>query len=270
MSERDKLSAVVAKAWRSFDSAASLKSRVIPAIPILFFGDLDAYVNSQPRVLTVGLNPSQNEFPEGDPFQRFPLAEEAAAADRKRYLDALSAYFRTRPYAQWFNSFEPLLNGMGASYYDGQTSTVLHTDICSPIATDPTWSQLGEADRRVLVDHGGMLWHELLVALQPNVVLLSVAKSHLDHIWFDPLGQWEPVHTFNHKADGASRKHPYRVRGRWHLVGDEPALLVFCPASQTPLGSISTAQKRELGAIVASCMKASATNSAPRPSHGSG
>ena len=115
MSERDKLSAVVAKAWRSFDSAASLKSRVIPAIPILFFGDLDAYVNSQPRVLTVGLNPSQNEFPEGDPFQRFPLAEEAAAADRQRYLDALSAYFRTRPYAQWFNSFEPLLNGMGAS-----------------------------------------------------------------------------------------------------------------------------------------------------------
>ena len=73
----------------------------------------------------------------------------------------------------------------------------------------------------------------------------------MGHIWFDPLGQWKPIHTFNHKADGASRKHPYRVRGRWHLVGNEPALLVFCPASQTPLGSISTAQKRELGAIVA-------------------
>ena len=57
--------------------------------------------------------------------------------------------------------------------------------------------------------------------------------------------------TFNHKADGASRKHPYRVRGRWHLIGAKPALLVFCPASPTPLGSISTAQKRELGAIVA-------------------
>ena len=270
MSERDRLSAVVAGAWRSFDSAASLKSRVSPALPILFFGDLEAYVNSRPRVLTVGLNPSRNEFPQGDPFQRFPLAEDAAAADRQRYLDALSAYFRTRPYAQWFNSFEPLLNGMGASYYHGRAATVLHTDICSPIATDPTWSQLGEADRRVLVNDGRTLWHELLVALQPNVVLLSLAKSHLDHIWFDPLGQWEPVHTFNLKADGASRKHPYRVFGRWHLVGDEPALVVFCPANQTPLGSISTAQKRELGAIVASCMKASATNSAPWPSHGSG
>ena len=102
----------------------------------------------------------------------------------------------------------------------------------------------------MLVDDGRTLRHELLIALQPNVVLLSVAESHLEHIWFDALGQWEPIHTFNHKADGASRKHPYRVRGRWHLVGDEPALLVFCPASQTPLGSISTVQKRELGAIV--------------------
>ena len=55
LSERDKLSAVVAGAWRSFDSAASLKSLVSPAMPILFFGD----------------------------------------------LDALSAYFRTCPYAQW-------------------------------------------------------------------------------------------------------------------------------------------------------------------------
>ena len=87
-------------------------------MPILFFGDLDAYVDSQPRVLTVGLNPSRNEFPEGDPFQRFPLANDAAAADPQRSLDALCAYFRTRPYTQWFNSFEPLLNGMGASYHD--------------------------------------------------------------------------------------------------------------------------------------------------------
>ena len=108
VSERDKLSAVVAGAWHSFDSAASLKSRVSPAIPILFFGDLDAHANSQPRVLTVGLNPSRNEFPQGDPFQRFPLAEDATAGDRQRYLDALSAYFRTRsclsPRATWITS----------------------------------------------------------------------------------------------------------------------------------------------------------------------
>ena len=47
------------------------------------------------------------------------------------------------------------------------------------------------------------------------------------------------------------RSYAYEVLGCWHLVGDEPALFVFCPASQTPLGSISDSQKRELGAIVA-------------------
>ncbi len=242
-----------------------------PAVPILFFGDLDAYVNSQPRVLTVGLNPSRNEFPQGDPFQRFPLAEDATAGDQQRYLDALSAYFRTRPYAQWFNSFEPLLNGMGASYYHGRAETVLHTDICSPTATDPTWSQLGEADRRVLVDDGRTLWHELLAALQPNVVLLSVAKSHLEHIWFDALGQWEP--GLSTRSITKPTVCPANTRtesvagGIWSAMNRH----LSCSARPARRRSVQSAPpKRDLGAIVASCMKASATNSAPRPSHGSG
>lgn len=118
MRERNELRWAVEAAWRSFGAAASLEARVSPAIPILFFGDLDAYAESQQRVLTVGLNPSLIEFPTGDPFRRFPLAEDAHPEDQERYLDALSAYFRTKPYHKWFRSFEPLLNGMSASYYD--------------------------------------------------------------------------------------------------------------------------------------------------------
>ena len=251
MRERDKLNKAVAGAWCSFEAAASFKSRVSPAIPILFFGDLDAYTESPRRVLTVGLNPSLIEFPAGNPFQRFPLAKDAHPEDRQRYLDALSAYFRTKPYDKWFRSFEPLLNGMRASYYDRQVSIALHTDICSPIATSPTWSRLSHADRRVLEDDGRPLWHELLVALRPNVVVLSVARKHLEHIAFEPLGTWEPIHSFYRKRDGTLRTSAYTAMGCWHLVGTEPALFVFCPASQTPLGSISDDQKRELGAIVA-------------------
>ncbi len=54
------------------------------AMPILYFGDLEAYVASPVRIVTVGLNPSQAEFPLGsargesgsteDPWQRFPNA----------------------------------------------------------------------------------------------------------------------------------------------------------------------------------------------------
>ena len=40
MSQRDELRAAVVAAWRLFEAAAPLKSRVSPAIPILFFGDL--------------------------------------------------------------------------------------------------------------------------------------------------------------------------------------------------------------------------------------
>lgn len=250
--KRSEFSEVVEEAWRSYCRAAALGSRVTPAVPILFFGDVDAYFGSRLRVLTVGLNPSSREFPTDDPFQRFPLAEGIDCADLERYLDALSAYFRADPYAGWFGAWEPLLNGAGASYYRGAASVALHTDICSPVATDPTWSGLGEGDRRALMADGGPLWHELLMLLRPNVVLVSVARAHLDRISFEALGRrWEPIHTFNYKADGAPRRRPYRAEARWHVVGDDVSLFVFCPASQTPLGSISVDQRRELGAVAA-------------------
>ena len=51
------LSEPAALAWRAFDRAAERPWCVTPAVPILFFGDLDAYRASPLRVLTVGLNP---------------------------------------------------------------------------------------------------------------------------------------------------------------------------------------------------------------------
>ena len=145
---------------------------------------------------------------------------------------------------------------MGASYYGCGSSAVLHTDICSPVATDPTWSRLSNTDRLMLGADGGLLWHELLSVLQPDVVLLSVAVRHLDAIRFDTLGRWEPIHTFDRTAGGAARKQPYRVSGCWHVVGGEASLFVFCPAAQTPVGSISINQRSELGSVVSTTHRA--------------
>ena len=69
------LSEAVAMAWQAFDRAADRTCRVTPAVPILFFGDLDAFRASPLRVVTVGLNPSLHEFPTDEPFRRFPIAE---------------------------------------------------------------------------------------------------------------------------------------------------------------------------------------------------
>ena len=244
-----KLHEVAERAWRAFEHASALPSRVVPAIPILFFGDLNAYCSSKTRVLTVGLNPSLREFPLNSPFDRFPLAEIVTIDEPDRYLGALSAYFRTNPYKSWFNAFEQFLNGLEASYYPGQPSTALHTDICSPVATDPTWNSLDPTTRTVLEKEGGPLWHALLKVLQPQIVVLSVAQSHISRIQFKALSEWKTVHVFEQKADGTPRRQPIRVDASFYKISGERSLFIFIRAAQTPLGLLGNNQKREAGMI---------------------
>ena len=217
-------------------------------MPILFFGDLDAYLASPFRMVTVGLNPSRKEFPADEPFQRFPPAE--GNREPSGYLDALSAYFRTDPYSGWFNAFEPLLNGLGASYYAGAASTALHTDICSPVATDPTWNNLDKANRAALEADGVPLWHMLLKELRPHIVAISVAKDHLKRIEFIPRTDWKIIHTFDRKADGTLRSRPYEIHGRWYNVGGERSLFVFGTAGVKPFQLLADNQKQQAGKML--------------------
>ena len=249
MRERADLAEVVSGVWSAFGEAAALPSRVNPSVPILFFGDLDAYFYSKVRVLSVGLNPSLHEFPSDSPFRRFPLAEGGAVSEPDLYLDALSAYYRTDPYRSWFSSFEPMLNGMGASYYEGKPSAALHTDICTPVATDPTWSGLDWNQRNALEKEGVPLWHDLLEALRPQIVTLSVASHHLSRIRFKALSGWEGVHVFEQTEAGALRKRPVAISATWYEISGEPSLFVFVPAAQKPLGRLSGNQKRQAGEI---------------------
>lgn len=241
----------VSRAWSAFDRAAALSARVTPAAPILFFGDLDAYRASPLRVLTAGLNPSLREFPARNPFQRFPLLT-GGSTDREpdRYLGAMSAYFRTDPYRAWFSAFEPLLNGAGASYYADWNSAALHTDLCSPVATDPTWSRLGASDCAALEADGGPLWHRLLETLRPHVVVLSVARSRLQRIRFAPAGRWQTIQVFRCTGSGNPRARPYELCSRWYEVGGERSLFVFGRAAHTPFGLLAEDQKRESGATL--------------------
>ena len=236
-------------AWRAFERPAALQTRVNPSFPILFFGDLSAYLDSEIRVLTVGLNPSLNEFPQESPFQRFPTAEGVSVNETGRYLDALSAYFRTDPYSDWFKGFELMLNGIEASYYKGQPSTALHTDICSPVATAPTWSGLDSAVQKSLETDGGPLWHRLLDALRPQIVVLSVARRHLSRIEFKPLNGWHVLHVFRRRKDGNRRKVPLEVRARWGVISGEPSLLIHIPAARKPLGNLDGPKKQQSGAV---------------------
>lgn len=106
-----------------YDEAKNGDFIVEPSVPILFFGDSNRYSRSKIRVVTVGLNPSKSEFPDDDRFRRFPEAQGTYPEILKgkhveKYLSALNNYFKKRPYGQWFGSLEPVLNGLGSSYYD--------------------------------------------------------------------------------------------------------------------------------------------------------
>ena len=162
-----------------------------PSIPILYFGDYPAYHKSEIKIITVGLNPSHLEFPTEDRFLRFRKAEKTSKSsnlthlDIQRFLDSLNDYYKDEPYSRWFRCFEPILNGLNSSYYDNEyPNRVLHTDICSPLATDITWSKLNDRQQARLSSDGNKIWHSLVEILTPDFILISVARHHLNKIRF--------------------------------------------------------------------------------------
>ena len=243
----EKLKQLLDKCWNAFDRLHDEPFVVRPAVPILFFGDSDRYFASPLKVVTVGLNPSLAEFPEHDRFVRFPDARELGGdSDRRnlvQHLEALNSYFRIEPFKRWFASFEPILQGLDASYYGG-TNTELHTDICSPIATDPTWSGLAKDQRVLLQAEGVHIWHSLLEILTPDIIIISVAAEHLKQIRFPFDSPAQEVFTID-------RKHPYRVWGRFLTINPpNRCFLVFGRAATTPFGTVLNTDKHKIGAAI--------------------
>lgn len=217
---------------------------VKPSLPILYFGDLNGYQNSQLKVVTVGKNPSRNEFRlnNADPYSfiRFPLWQPWA----NNLEQALNGYFHHKPLNNWFSSFEPILNGMNCSYYYG-TNIAIHTDICSPIATDPTWSLLSKDNQAILFKEGFKIWQCLIEELQPDVMLISIPRL-LFNIINDDGGK--ELITFTHKQNGDIRRNPYLVtKHNFQLKTRHKVDVIFGQAANKPFDTISNTQKKELG-----------------------
>lgn len=219
---------------------------VVPSIPILYFGNLERYRASKLRVITVALNPSYVEFPSQSPFERFPkaanlLTMQPAAARVEMTQHALNEYFAIAPYRDWFSANEHVLNGFSASYYGLSANTALHTDLLSPVATKRTWSDLSKLERRELSAPGMKIWHNLVTELRPHVVLVSVARSHLDRLSFRLISPWSirlllpakpqfPVHA--------------AVLETWPGGASD---FVFARAAQVPFGFFKDSEKRAIG-----------------------
>jgi hypothetical protein len=252
---------LIAESFRLYTAERDNPVVVRPAIPILYFGDSTAYFQSPIKVITVALNPSRAEFPEHDRFWRFPAARslgDGHPVDAPETLikQALDDYFRGQPYRGWFNpSFERVLNGFGVSFYGAERGTALHTEIGSPLATDPTWSKLRNRQREMLRAGGVRLWHRLVESLDPDVMVQSTAAYHLETIEFAALTPMSPLCEFTHNANGTPRRRLYLVRQqRLRLPSGKQTFLVFAAAAQKPFAKASRIDQQRIGNAIAALL----------------
>jgi hypothetical protein len=252
VAESVQLDTVAAEAWEEFRRFASAPDIVAASMPILYFGDSRSYFASKCRIVTVGLNPSRTEFPAHRPTLRFPAimglpTDCPSRVSLEQYRGALDSYFCNDPY-HWFRCFRAVLAGLDSSYDEARANQALHTDLCSPLATDPTWSRLSPLVQQGLQAGGVRLWHRLMVALLPHAIIISVKGANRALIDFPAGDDWEVVHESGSKADGSARKRLYRVLSRRVAITETHfALLVFAPAAQTPFGPASSTLQLRIG-----------------------
>lgn len=219
---------------------------VNPSIPIMYFGDYEAYEKSKLKIITVGLNPSNIEFQKDSKsnlsYFRFPKWEKD-----NNYIEALNDYFKTeQSYDNWFDmGYENVLNGLDASYYSKKqkNNVVLHTDIFSPIATNPTWTKLSNNTRIKLQNEGFEIWKKLVEILKPDLILTALSKKDSTCI---ELKNKTDLIKIEYTKDGKQRKKPYTIQKAFY----NNTYMVLARTVNIPFGDISHENKLEIGKLI--------------------
>ncbi|MBQ4274293.1 MAG: hypothetical protein IJB94_04910 [Clostridia bacterium] len=147
------------------------------SVPIVWFGNIDAYDQSPTRILTIGLNPSKEEFPKHAPPRFDRIDVELLKSSTDFLANTLNNYFEKNPYIKWFSKYNKLLSSLDASYggvFGKKENTALHIDIYSAIATDPTWGKLSDIQKYRLENSN--LFNKLFLVLDPDIILISVNR----------------------------------------------------------------------------------------------
>ena len=246
----------ICKVWSSFNSIdKDMYGIKYPSIPITHFGNYNEYKKSSLKIVTVGLNPSKEEFPSDDAFSRFYGAErifhkqQLSNEDVQIYLNALNIYFEYN-WNVWFEHFEPILNSMNASYHKGIENTVIHTDLC-PFTTALAWSKYEKSTNSYIVEDlmkkGSEAWRNLISILKPQVILTSLGDSYKSRMLIEQNPKWTLFEAFDKTSDGRDRRKPFEIHctvGRPHY--NHKCLLVFGMNGLIPF-MISGDQKSALG-----------------------
>lgn len=201
---------------------ALLGTNVIPwSCPVLCFGDL-----SNSRVATLGLNPSNREFVDGEgneldgPLRRFHTLKslgltrwtDADVRHLQSIIESSAAYFHRNPYDGWFKKLDRIISGTKASYYD-VSARACHLDLI-PYATASKWTALTRYQRASLMsaagDTLGLLLRDSpvrLLVLNGNSVVMqfqeiagTLLKKRAMRDWSLPRGASSGVTGFAYKG----------------------------------------------------------------------
>lgn len=175
-----------------FSVKQSLPFVVNPSIPVVWFGDIEAYQNSPKRVLTVALNPSNKEFPMPPEAPRFDNLDLAAPDSSEKLYTTLNRYFSVNPYS-WFEKYNRLMGVLDCSYggqYGIRSNTAIHIDICTAIATNPVIGLL--PPQSISLIQSTHLFSALFELLDPDIILISVSRA----LFEEHFQNWLLTHEF--------------------------------------------------------------------------
>lgn len=233
-------------------------------INIDWFGDQKKYEKSPIKIITVGLNPSGIEFSVDKihktpnvslRFGHIPAHQIPKYPSTGNFPNAWNNYFNFNPYKWFGQGFEHVLRGLNASYggkllQNGEevSCTAIHTDLCTPWATDPTWSQESSKVKIALTKNYTFPdWVNLVVAIKPDIIIACIPQKYRKALMGSkPLT--DIIHIV-HTKTGARRNRPVIIRADVY----QGALIVFGQTQNVPFGNVSTLQKNRIGQIINNC-----------------
>lgn len=194
----EQLKQIIDTCWRYFIKFRDENNSPVvnPSIPILWFGDLKEYQRSAKRIVTIAINPSNDEFRlnknDNYGFVRFKQGKEIYFKDilndddKLIFINTLNNYYKDEPY-WWFKRLEIPLNCLNATYgsklKNGDfTNYSVHIDLC-PLSTSEKWKDADDSIKEELKLEGRALLYMLLEYLKPDIILASISQTDIKNIF---------------------------------------------------------------------------------------
>jgi len=161
--------------------------------PIVWFGDLHKYSNSERKVVSIGINPSGKEF-EVDRFDGLSDSDSMPTSDQLE--KAFNNYFSYNPYTNWFNNKQKELIHLGSTLYPFSfyKNSAIHIEYETGIATKRSWSSIDGYTKNKISNHDN--FKRLYQALSPDIAVINCSEQCKDAIKLS-LGKEKNLNQLN-------------------------------------------------------------------------